>query len=188
MDRDQLFLQTLEDLRKKTDSEAIDYEMLMSAALLRKLLINGSPLLHEVNRHRREKIRFLVSPEDAYTRMVLEDAPVFWGKYEAISPRLGQSRAGEEVDLDGFLATRVMLVRSVNVSVQDVIRHVSHLEGAVHAGHPKDDRDALLHAVNAELQVGGVGAVVRTLRGIAAVVLDGLEPLAARIRHELGTA
>ena len=61
MDPDQLFLKTLSDLERRTGSEASEYDVLRSSALLRQLLLDGSPLVHQVNRHRRLTLVFRVN-------------------------------------------------------------------------------------------------------------------------------
>ena len=85
MDVDELFLRTLDDLeqRTKTDDE---YEILMSASLLRKLLIDGMPLMDQVNTTHRLKIRFSMNGESPFERAVLELKPTYWSLEDGIAP------------------------------------------------------------------------------------------------------
>jgi hypothetical protein len=61
MDRNQLFLETIADIEKRTRPASTEYERTMVAALLRKLLLDGDPLCHQVNKVRREEIKFIVN-------------------------------------------------------------------------------------------------------------------------------
>jgi hypothetical protein len=77
MQADQLFLRTLEDLDRRT-AVADEYEALLAAGLLRKLLLDETPVVHQVNRYRRERIRFRINGETPLERIMLQDNPVFW--------------------------------------------------------------------------------------------------------------
>ena len=59
MDRDELFVRTLADLRRRLERGRQDeYEAMGIAGLLRKLLIDGQSLVDQVNRDRRLKITY----------------------------------------------------------------------------------------------------------------------------------
>ena len=56
MKKEQLFIRTIEDLDNKLNSTD-DYEILMIAGLLRKLLLDGGALLDQINSRIGLKIR-----------------------------------------------------------------------------------------------------------------------------------
>ena len=58
MDVDRLLLETLDDLETRTWPEASEYDLLRAAALLRELLLDASPLVHQVNRAAQIPLRF----------------------------------------------------------------------------------------------------------------------------------
>ncbi len=60
--REELFLRTLEDFAQRIASEDA-YEVLGASALIRKLLIDSSPLVDQVNQKYRLKIEFEVMPQ-----------------------------------------------------------------------------------------------------------------------------
>jgi hypothetical protein len=60
LDVDRLFFHTLRDLERRT-AATDEYEVLMSAALLRKLLLDKSRLIDQVNRIHRLDLRFRIS-------------------------------------------------------------------------------------------------------------------------------
>lgn len=181
MDRDQLFIYTLKELRQRTADGASEYDLLMSAVPLRKLLADGRSLIQEVNRTRGERVRFLVADHQAYVDMILEDGAVFWAALDGISPRLGPTRKTREVDTKGWLETRVMRVGADDVSVRDVVSQVANIEGAVHIGEARNEKQRLLKAINEQMKFASADSLARTLVGISAVTLDGMVPLLKRI-------
>lgn len=187
MDRDALFLATVDDLSMRVDASD-EYTLLMAAPLVRKLLADDHPLMHLVNREHRLSLRFEVTAEDDYTRLVLRDGPVFWAVMEGLSPRLGVRRRAntEELTLDQFLGHRIMRVRGEDFSVLDVVQTVAYALGAVHAGSPKKEMHQRLAYQSSAIRVGGVRAATRALRGIAAVTVDALTPLAKAVRGSAG--
>ena len=86
MDPDQLFLKTLSDLERRTGSEASEYDVLRSSALLRQLLLDGGPLVHQVNRHRRLTLVFRVNVREPTWRRVGSDPPSFWTRHDGLDP------------------------------------------------------------------------------------------------------
>jgi hypothetical protein len=70
-----------------------------------------------------------------------------------------------------------MMINGQQVTVRDLIDQLAHIEGAVHAGNPREPREALLKEVARQLYVGGLPAGVRQIQSIARVVAHGLAPL-----------
>ena len=60
VDADWLFLYTLHDLERRT-AATDEYEVLISPALLRKLLLDKERLMDQVNRGHRLDLRFRIS-------------------------------------------------------------------------------------------------------------------------------
>ena len=186
MDRRLLFLRTVQDLAGRVDAGE-EYGLLMASLPLRKLLTDDQPLVHQVNRAHRLKIRFAVTAEDRYTRVVMESKPVFYAVQDGLSPRLAvRPRANiEELTLDQFLARRIMMLRGRDVSVLETLNSVAYDLGGIHPGTPKDELAAELARTNQLIAIGGIPAVTRSLRGVAAVVVDSLGPLVDRVEEEL---
>jgi hypothetical protein len=65
-----------------------EYEALLAASLLRKLLLDEHPLVDQVNRTHRIKLRFPINGPTRYEEMVLEMKPVYWSLEDAIDPGL----------------------------------------------------------------------------------------------------
>ena len=77
MDVDRLLVYTLGDLERRTASTD-EYEVLMSAALLRKLLLDNRRLIDQVNRTHRLDLRFRISGVSPLEKIIHEDDPLFW--------------------------------------------------------------------------------------------------------------
>jgi hypothetical protein len=185
VDRDDLFLGTLDELAARTRSGANEYDYLAASGLIRKLLIDGNPLAHEVNRTRRLRLRFEVTLDDLNLPPELP-VPAFHGRLEGISPRLRPPRPlpTERISRDRFLGELAFRVTGEPFTVAEVIDHCAHVQGGIHAGLPRTQRERTLAAVNDSFKVDGVGPVARTMRGIGYVTFDGLAGLASRIRED----
>jgi hypothetical protein len=120
---------------------------LLAAGLLRKLLLDESPLVHQVNRYRRAQIRFHTNGETPLERITLERNPVFWAIEDAINPDafpFPGSSAPTDAKLDQFLARTEMYARGERLSVGALIKQVAYVDGAVHKGRPINASEELL--------------------------------------------
>ncbi len=193
---DGLFLDTLEDLRRRTDLRASEYDAVQAAGLVRRLLLDKTPLYAEANRDRRAKIEFRWS--QTFVALGTQSAgawiPYLWLDPELASlkdmpPELlpafaGAQRAGS---LHKFLAFEVVQVQWLrptpdapsqltHVRVKEVIQHYAHREGGVHFDASPAD-NAALEVIRQASEL----ALRMTLIAISRIAYRALEPLAARI-------
>jgi len=174
MHRDELFLHTLNDLRTRLETGRRDeYQAMGIAALLRKLLLDDQPLVDQVNRSRRLRVRFIVSlpasmHEDDLPLPPPPNAPPF-------------VRGLKEVTKDGLLSRFAAWVAPHEYTVRDLILYVANVKGGVHAGHARNRSEETLVTAGEELRVAGFDPAVYSLFGIAEAVLAGLEPLRAAV-------
>jgi hypothetical protein len=125
---DELFLFTLEDLEERAELGKGEYDALIMASLLRKLLLDEIPLAHAVNRERREHIRFRVTdltPPRGVESWAFDD--VFhpsgaWPEHTMVDLTLKQ-----------FLNRTAVVAFKECVSVRELIKFLAHNYGAVHA-------------------------------------------------------
>jgi hypothetical protein len=175
---DDLFLRTLEDLdrRARTTDE---YEALGAAALLRKLLMDDSALVHQVNRYRREKLRFRINGETPLEQAILEDKPIVWAIGDSIDPDAMPGMANSPMDakIDQLLARTVLYAHGERLSVGDLIKQVAHIDGAVHAGKPFNPRQELIDQVSRFMTFNGLPSTVHHVQLIGRIVVRGLIPL-----------
>jgi hypothetical protein len=189
MQADQLFLRTLEDLDRRT-TVADEYEALLAAGRLRLLLLDEAPLVHQVNRYRRERIRFRINGETPLERSMLADKPVFWAIGDAIDPDAFPApgiSAPTDAKLDQFLKRVVMYARGERLSVGDLIRQVAHIDGAVHKGEPANAREELLDEMSRFMFFRNLPATVHHVQLIGRIVVRALTPLRDAILADQGT-
>lgn len=176
MTRDELFLETIEDLRDKTSSGR-PYDVLRSAGLLRQLLLDKPTLLSIVSKGRIGKVFFKVKnpgPIPGADTWFLAD-----GLDPTTSPPIGVTYT---LNLDEFLKVIVIHDGKHSLTIKDVVRYASHILGGVHAGTPDEESDVVLDAMDKEWQLGSRDVPIYTLAAIIRVVLKAIEPLEAQIR------
>ena len=176
MDVDRLFVHTLRDLERRSAS-ADEYEILMSAALLRKLLLDGSRLMDLVNRSYHLDVRFRISAVSPYERLILSDKPFFWSIEDALDPDSVMAFAPYDATRDQFLARPIMLVAGHPIAVRDVVRQLANIEGAVHSSKAKDERERALQAAAEFFSRAGLPAGISQLKLIGRITVRGLTPL-----------
>jgi hypothetical protein len=185
VNRDTLFLRTLDDLGRRVEPGVDEYEVLLIAGLLRKLLVDSPRLVDEVNRSRGVRIPYVINARRPIWELAGSPAPVFWSIQDALDPDGALTRPEpKEVSLDELLGTVVMRVRSESITVKDVILHTANVVGAVHAGEARKDVNRLLEKVADELSIGDFRPDVRSLLAIGRVVLRAMAPLRERIESE----
>ena len=177
MESDQLFLATLQDLRRLV-SHGDDYSMLRASALLRQLLLNGSALVHIVNRGPRLKLRFPVCGR-AYTAMVIKDGAVFYSALGGIHSSGPMERTCEMISLDQFLATIVLKLGDQILTVHHLIDIAANVLGGVHKGEPEDAMAKALAEFSRVVSIAGQTITSAQMRPVILVVLDALQPLEA---------
>lgn len=176
MDSETLFLRTVNDLDERVAAIA-HYDALMSAALLRKLLLDGTPLVHQVNRTYRLNLRFRISGVSQFEQMLLDSDPMFWSIEDALDPDSGLPGPVVEATLDQFLARNVMRFEGRSVTVRDVIDQLSNVDGGVHKGEPREDQQKVLAAAATFYSNRGLPGVVNQVRLIGRLASRGLRPL-----------
>lgn len=174
MNKDQLFIRTLEALEAKLESND-EYEVLMIAALLRKLLMDKNPLMDQVNRDRRQRIRFLVNKS-----FVPTDNPLFWSVEDTLDAN-NLPLWPIEVTKDQLFSCVVLMCEGHTITVKELIQHAAYVQGAIHADMPTNRKDEVLKDWTETLGIGGLPAGLRLLRTICRVVIKGLEPLKEQI-------
>jgi hypothetical protein len=86
MTADELFLLTFEDLEERVALGRGEYDALMSAWLLRKLLLDEQPLVHRANRSRRLKVKFRMYDEQPPEGIEGWGRDTSFGRIRRISP------------------------------------------------------------------------------------------------------
>lgn len=170
-----LFLRTLDDIEKRL-AMSDPYEILLIAALIRKLFLDDFPLVDQVNRNHRIKLVFkttvpLELPADI-------PAPTFWTVQDGLDPDTAiPNKRRYSATRDQFFKIIVTIVNDHQYSVREIVLFEANVMGAVHAGSPNSDKEHALKQVDSTIAVGGYASSLRQLQAIARVVLKGLAPL-----------
>jgi hypothetical protein len=181
VDAEALFLATLDDLAARSEPGRSTYDVIQIAALLRKLLLDGSRLVDTVNGIQRLPLRFRANVRQP------PDVPglVFWSIQDGLDPDTALSLRGNTADLtrDQFLGLTIILVGGERLTVADIVRYLAHIAGAVHIGTPTTAKEKALAAMSTSIQVGGYSPEVRSMLAVARVVTKTLQPLRRAIEE-----
>ena len=176
--RERLFLDTLADLESRAATPN-RYGLIKASGLLRLLLLDGQPLVHQVNRDYRVKLTFTFHeiPKTDQGDMI-----VAWVALAKTGDPNEQARTTTG-GLDAFLAAGCVGLNGRVLTVRDVIHANAHVKGGVHAGQPQHDGEVGVVLLDQLLKVGDAEASVAALQHIIAVTLKGLQPLTQAVRE-----
>jgi hypothetical protein len=181
---DSLFLNTLHDLESRI-ADTDEYNVLGSSALIRKLLIDNSPLVDQVNRQYQLKLVFEIS--ESSPSILGVPGPTVWSVQDGLDPET--SRPGKPrkvVNRDQLLATVLAVVNGKSYTLREIVLFETNIMGGVHAGSPREEKERILNALNSAFAIGGHRASLRQLQAIGRVVLKGLGPLRAAVTSRHG--
>lgn len=177
-----LFLRTIEDIEKRL-VDPDPYEVLRIAGHIRKLFLNGFPLVDQVNRSNKIKLLFEVAvPVDRTDR---EPCPAFWAIHDGLDPDTAPSlNKRYALTREQFFQTVVLMMDGEKYTVQDVVLFEANVMGTVHSGAARTEKERALRKVNAISSAGSSTSALRQLQAIARIVLKSLEPLRLAVSHQ----
>ena len=176
---DQLFLRTLEDLEARLKSRDW-YEILHISVLLRRLVLDQNPLMDQVNRERRQRIKFTVNDRPFPPPGPIPD---FHSVEDGFDPdtSVPHLRKPIEVSKGGLLSRPLIIYEGHTYTVKELIQHTAYVRGVLHTGEPKNQKQIALQECRQIWEIGGLEAGLRLLQTIGRVVRKGLEPLRRQI-------
>lgn len=179
-----LFIRRLDELERLVNSiDPID--TLDISRPIRQLLLDGRPLINEVNRKYKLKIRFRVF-DIAVAMKILEQAGIPKMMIATIQDGLDPETAPpgdavqcaiREIGLNEFLNITVLTLNDREFTIRNIIQFEANARGAVHFGPPKGREQEEIAMINRQLILGGYTPSSRQLRSIGRVVLKALRPL-----------
>lgn len=201
-DADELFLNTLRQLESHIAGKASRFDLLMVAAALRRLLLDGAnSLVVRVNRRRQTKLRYRVNQQTA------PQGALLWWLLDGIDPEVFNKPDTPPFDatLDQLLSRPVGLLRGVKITVKDLVLYFSNVAGGVHLGTPKNSKERTLAELDGRLadgeialgkatpgsdpaislEVDELSGPLRSLRAVGRIVLRSLAALAEQVRRDL---
>jgi len=154
-----LLLRTLGDLEQRICSTDT-YEILGASSLIRKLLLDEHPLVDQANRHFRLKVLFEVT--DPIPLPPGGPTPIFETVQDGLDPDSAPPWLPRtSLRRDQFLAHVLAKVDGHEYTVREVVLFEANVMGGVHAGSPRDAKEAALRRVEETLAVGGLPSSLR---------------------------
>lgn len=180
-----LFLRTLDDINTRLSSTDF-YEVMGISGLLRKLLLDGTPLIDRVNRIYHLKIKFDIVwlPPDPNIPGI--PPPTIFFALDNLNPHRGSVGVRQSVVRDKFLSTVIMKYHNHEYTVRDVILFEANIAGGVHADEPKTVSEENMARLNSWVKSQEGRITLRQLKSIAAVVLKAAYPLRNKIEGRTG--
>jgi hypothetical protein len=149
------------------------FNLLQAAAILRRLLLDASPVIHLANKGHRASLRFPVVDEHRTRNVDL--GPVF--TFINFCPDFAATDEIGLLSLDKLLATAVLRDNERNFSVREVIKVCANLKGGIHFDQPESQEEKALIGLDKKYLVFFSEASIATLPSIAWSVIAGLRPL-----------
>jgi hypothetical protein len=177
-----LFLRTLEDIENRLQSNDW-YEILGISSLIRKLFLDDHPLVEQVNRTYRQKLRFTITdPHSPHIQTALSMKPDYFILSDGLDPVTSiPSSKKAEVNRDQFFGTAVCVINGNMYSVREIVLFEANIMGAIHSGAAKTDKEKALAELNSFFVGSDVRVATYQLKSIARVVIRALQPLRENI-------
>ena len=187
-----LFVKTYEDLERRAKSQTIDrYQLLGCAGLLRKLLLDQQPLLDRVNTRYRLSLPFHAQEMKKSHPRGLSADYLYWMQGSHILPG-HDSTPLKTYKRPDWVRHKVGQCPEGNITVGDLIKFASHVEGGVHAGRPSTPVEKALQRLTPSLieddipEEVTVSSPIGQLMYVSGVTLSGMFPLYLLLSSNLG--
>ncbi len=181
--KEQIFLQTIEDLKDRVEN-CTEYNLLKSSGLLRQLLIDENSLLNQANKAHKLKIRFRVQQRfDMFLeRKSTTDGKTWQPLYGMIQILPAEESSYVELlTLDNFLKYKLLFNGEFGYSVLDIIKICAHKYGGIHLEDIKKPNDLPLDSLNNHFKFNDLSSIFHSLYGIIRISLLALGPLVNEI-------
>jgi hypothetical protein len=184
MDKQKLFLYTLEDLKSKLDSNN-SYQVLKTSELVRTLLFDTSgPLADKINREFKLKIKFHHKDTmSGYNILAGIAKPSLYLSLDGFYPKSAMTNSKTvESNKSEFFKTMVIVVNEREFTVKEILDHAVNCLGGTHHGEPKEaERIALKELESLKLGDLDTNSIIRQTKSIGYVVLDALQELKEKV-------
>lgn len=175
---EELLISTLKELQERI-FEPSSYDLLMTSGLLRKLILDSSPLLHLVNRSYKIKVRFPVVKDRVIPKVNCDPSFSMRNVYTDFFNE-------NEVDwlkLDEFLAVSIIEDDKFQYSIRDVILLIANKCGGIHFDQNSNKTEKRLLELSKRFNHFNIDSCFIVLCDIAWSVLTGIKPLIDAITH-----
>lgn len=153
MHHDSLFLETVRDLKERGQRPS-EYDVVTSAGLLRKLLLDSPTLVDVVNRERRLDITYVINAREPAWKL-FGDIPLAYAIEDGFDPRTSLAAVQpRRVSRRQLLSRGVLAYRGHELTVRDLISYTANTAGGVHFDPPHNQREATVQAVSTSMRIG----------------------------------
>lgn len=173
-DVEYLLLSTLADIDQKLLGRT-RYSLIRAAGLLRQLLLDDTPLVHQVNRPYRRKIQFEVVDHRTPPPVIPQ---AHWLNPDASSFPRAQTI---NLNLDGLLSMPYLILEGTTATVRDLIKACANVKGGVHLGIVRTSEEGAIIDFDRAFRLVGEEPSLFAIAGVCRVVLRGLAPLVRAI-------
>lgn len=171
---EQLFISTLIDLDQKATA-GTKYSLIRAAGLLRQLLMDGTPLVHVVNRKYRVPVEFETID---FSGAPPGDPEVHW---LVLDPEPFPNARIQTCTLQQFVAAPCLSWNGHRASVGDLVSACANAKGGIHLGRAKVSAEQLLLDWDEVVTMLGDDPSLRAIKAVTRVALRGLTRLARAI-------
>ena len=171
---ERLFLRTLEKLHESVTTR--DPITALDASLhIRKLLIDGHPLVDQVNRMRGFKLVFQVTEplDPGWPAGLIQKSLMDGIDPDTCPPHVPRLA----VNRDGLLSYLIHKSAGHNFTIREIVLFEANIMGAVHADAPREEKLKALQRMNEFIGDTSDRASLYQLRGVGRVILKGLDEL-----------
>jgi len=182
MEKHDLFLNILQDLKEKIDSNN-PYQIIKSSELIRSLLFDASgPLVNKVNKEFKVKIEYeYLDTKSGYRAFLFKMNPESFIVGDGLYPEWLITRGDiVKTKIDSFFKTMLIVKDGKEMTVKDVLDYVINCLGGTHHEEPKKDERVTLENMK-NMFFGNTNAVVHQVKSIGTVVLKAMEPVKSEI-------
>lgn len=157
------------------------YTILKASGLLWQLLLDEHPLVDQVNRNYRIKIKFDIG--DPLIPKNLHPNTILFSVGQCIDPDLNYPGVGRiTVSRDRFFKTEVLVAKdNKRFTVRDIIALEANVMGGKHSGQTKEVKLGLLKEAATIIEAFDLRSTLILLKGIIRVVVRAIEPLSQEI-------
>lgn len=193
VETDRLFLAALDELTARARPRSPEFDLVRAAGLLRELLLDERPLVHQVKRRGRPTPTFRIRRR----KPDYSGEPWWWLDALDADTVVTDAMAGpvETVRLPGLLAVPMICLGAADrsnrepfryLTVRDLVRYHAHVAGGVHRSPAKEPLHLALEEFPLKIGFGTVPMEAVAIACITSVVLKGLDPLRRAIQAEVG--
>ncbi len=177
-EQEKIFVNTIDDLQLRFERKT-EYDLLRASGLIRQLLIDANPLLDQVNKKLKIKIRFKVQKRiNIFEDQIDSDGKVLphMNGIIFISPPKSSDFV-EYLNKSDFLKYELLSHFERKFTVLDVIKICANKYGGIHFDKIQDEKFLDLNKLNSSLKLNNSKSIYHALNGIIEVSLNTLLPL-----------